>query len=287
MNFLIRVNIARIEVREQGMRMATARHEISAMPYGQRPTPYTGAANPPAIIKACVNGIDRGTCTACEVRDLAFCEALPDGDLSALEATRKRIELGAGETLIYDGDPADCVFTLTRGCVRLVKLFADGRRQVVRFVMPGDSFGFLVSDIYGFSAEAVTPSEVCKFERFALERLCDRFPNLRKRMLFLARQELEEQQKHLLLLGRISLAERLAAFILHLAEADAECPEAVRLPMRRADIADFLGTTVETVARILTRFKRQGLIALPENNHVVFLDVEGLRELADAGIDDY
>lgn len=222
-------------------------------------------------------------CTACEVRETSFCGALQKDELGALARIHKRSELQADASLFYEGDPADSIATVTSGLVRLVKLLADGRRQVLRFVAPGEYFGFNISETFGYSAESVIPSIVCQFPISGLERICGIYPDLQWRLFVLARQELDRQQEHIVLLGRNSIPERLAAFLLHWASIENGADASRRplmLPMRRADVADYLGTTVETVARTLTHFRRQQLISLPSCNMVVFRDFDRLCALA-------
>jgi len=226
----------------------------------------------------------RPECLACDVRHLAFCAGLPPERLALIDDIRTRLHLDTGATLFDEGDAAVHVYNVTRGGLRLSKLLADGRRQVTAFALPGDFVGLIARNQQVCTAEAVTDTEICRFNRRDLDRLFQQEPALQGRLLQLTRDALAEAQERMLLLGRKAPAEKLASFLLDLSHrAVRQCRPAspLPLPMNRGDIADFLGLTVETVSRTFTRFRQDGLIELPEANLVVLRDAERLRLTAE------
>ncbi|MBS0560772.1 MAG: helix-turn-helix domain-containing protein [Proteobacteria bacterium] len=216
---------------------------------------------------------------------------MPGADRPAaahVSAISSLIRKGAGEVLFAEGDAQDNVYEVVRGMLRLYKLMPDGRRQVIGFLSAGQLLmasgpdGLCVS-----TAEAVTEVTVCRYPRAAFERLIDEIPGFARRLLALTWQALQIAHDQMLLLGRKVAMEKVASFILLLAErqhADGD-PDTLDVPMTRADIADYLGLTVETVSRTFTRLKRDGLIDLPNPNLVHILDRERLEDIAagDAG----
>ncbi len=223
----------------------------------------------------------RVDCAGCEVRPLALCGALDLDHISAMGtiASPRRIE--AGKQLIQEGDPADDVFTLTDGMLKLYKLMPDGRRQITGFMIPGDFIGLAYGQSYVYSAEAVTSTVACRFRRSALLETMAAHPELEHRLLSLASNELAAAQAQMLLLGRKSARERLASFVLGLAERrGVAAGETMTLPMSRSDIADFLGLTIETVSRAFTAMRKDGLLTLPDKHSVSIADLEDLREAA-------
>jgi len=223
----------------------------------------------------------RVDCAGCEVRPFALCGALEPVDMMVMGTIAHPRRIEAGRQLIQEGDPAEDVFTLTEGMLKLYKLMPDGRRQITGFMIPGDFIGLAYGQSYIYSAEAVTPTTACRFKRSALlEKMVD-YPELEHRLLSLASNELAAAQAQMLLLGRKSARERLASFLVGLAErrgiGDAE---PMPLPMSRGDIADFLGLTIETVSRAFTAMRKEGLISLPDKHQVVIADMEALREAA-------
>ncbi len=137
-----------------------------------------------------------------------------------------------------------------------------------------------MSSTYAFGAEAVEAMRVCRFSRAKLRLLLDDFPAMETRLLEVASNELVAAQEQMLLLGRKTARERLASFLVTRASCGARYAEKVTLPMTRSDIADYLGLTIETVSRTLTRFKSERLIDIPSASEIVMRDHGALESLA-------
>ncbi len=222
-------------------------------------------------------------CGRCSARAISVCGALNEAGLDRLAAIAEALTLPADATLAYEGDPAEHLFNITSGVVRVSKLLPDGRRQIVGFLFAGDFLGMAAGAVYPFSAEAVEPVTVCRFRRGAYRTLLAELPSLEAALLDRASHDLQAAQEHMLLLGRKSAAERLASFLLDVA---ARGPGGVRkggefpLPMSRSEIGDYLGLTIETVSRTLTKLKSAGVITLPTARSARVEDPERLRRLA-------
>src|SRR5471030_2478265 len=117
-------------------------------------------------------GIDPCT-TICDVRAISVCNAIADADLARLATSAVVTEVPAGQCFVDEGEPANSFFVVTAGTVKLFKLLPDGRRQIIRFVGPGQFFGLAVSDTCAFSAEAIEPVRYCRFQRAKLRVLLD------------------------------------------------------------------------------------------------------------------
>jgi CRP/FNR family nitrogen fixation transcriptional regulator len=161
---------------------------------------------------------------------------------------------------------------------------SDGRRQIADFLLAGDFFGFMQFGTYKFTAEAVGDVVLMCYPQGQVARLSTTMPNLRGRLLVLLSQRLLGMQDHLVMLGRQTAKERVASFLLHIAErSDAEEELAFDLPMSRQDIADYLGLTIETVCRMLSELKRERIIAIPNASQIVLNDMDALQALAEGG----
>ncbi len=223
-------------------------------------------------------------CGNCEVRHLTLCGPLDNGEMRRLVELLKVIDVPAGAGIAEEGEPAEHVFNVTGGSVRLYKLLADGRRAVTGFLFPGDFLGLTAGDTYACSAEAMTPVRLCRFPRRKLEALFSELPKLERRLLAMASNELAAAQDQMVLLGRKTAAEKLASFLLQLSrrqEVRSLPPDPVSLPMGRIDIADYLGLTTETVSRTITQFKTTGLISLQPQGRVALRDRQALEENAE------
>lgn len=185
-----------------------------------------------------------------------------------------------GEMLFAEGEEADSVYEVIRGLLRLHKLLPDGRRQITGFLLAGDLLGLAPSGVYAYTAEAVTPIALRRHKRAAFERRLDEEPDFARHVLRLASDELRAAQEQILLLGRKSAAEKVASFLLQIADRQGTEEGEIELAMTRGDIADYLGLTVETVSRTLTRLKQDALIALRVASRVVIRDRDGLESLA-------
>jgi CRP-like cAMP-binding protein len=205
-----------------------------------------------------------------------------DQDVRALQQIAVKTRIARGETIFNEGDEARYAYKVVSGAVRLCKHMADGRRQIADFLIPGDFFGFLQFGHYSFTAEAVGDVVLMCYPQRQLEQISSSTPALRKRILVLLSQRLLGMQDHLVMLGRQTAKERVASFLLQLAErTGVEDGEILELPMSRQDIADYLGLTIETVCRTLTEFKRMKLIGIPDLHQAALKDLEALRAIAE------
>lgn len=231
---------------------------------------------------------DANVCLTCGARAFSVCNVIEDADLDRLGAAAVTITVQPGHTFIQEGDPAEHFFNVTSGTAKLFKLLPDGRRQVTGFAGIGYFLGLAVSSSYAFSAEALEPVKVCRFSRTKLRGLLDDFPALEKKLLEVASNELVVAQEQMLLLGRKTARERLASFLIARANLVPHCPgrgvpgvkERIHLPMTRSDIADYLGLTIETVSRTLSKFRVEKLVEIPNNSEIVLLQHATVDDIA-------
>lgn len=226
------------------------------------------------------NAVD---CLNCQIRHLTVCGALEPAELEHMERVVSHKQLARGHQLFEENQPSDHVYNLADGAMRLFKLLPDGRRQIVGFALPGDFLGLASQNKNTYSAEAIAEASVCRFRRDELAAMLRRFPQLEHRLLGIANDALGAAQEQMVLLGRKTPIEKVASFLLTLSKRLQRLgrpTEAIDLPMTRADIADFLGLTVETVSRCFTKLKKAHAIALPTPDRVQLIDAAVLEALA-------
>ncbi len=182
------------------------------------------------------------------------------------------------EEIFAEGDRAAYVYKVLSGVVRTSKLLSDGRRQIDAFHLAGDIFGIEAGDEYRFCAEAVGDCVVIAYRRGNLGALMGSDTQLAQDITMGMMRSLVRAQNHMLLLGRKSAIEKIATFLLDMAERTSG-DDALDLPMSRTDIADHLGLTIETVSRSFTQLERQGIIELPSARHVVLSNKAALERL--------
>jgi len=167
------------------------------------------------------------------------------------------------EEIVAQGDPAGYCFLIVSGCVRTVNLMEDGRRQVGEFLFPGDLIGWEVLEEHDFGVEAVTQVTLRRYPRRSLEALADRDRDFARQLRALTAGQLRAGREHMVLLGRKTASERIASFLLEMAgRINTDSRALIELPMGRADMADYLGLTIETVCRGLTQLRLGGMIAV-------------------------
>ena len=171
------------------------------------------------------------------------------------------------EEIYGEAEPADYLYKVVSGTVRMYKVLKDGRRQIGAFYLPGDMFGLEPGDDqHASSAEAISDVTVLVFKRSAVLALATRDSDVAGQLWEMTARELHRANDHMLLLIK-SAEERVASFLLEMAGRGSET-DAVTLPMSRQDIADFLGLTIETVSRTITHLEHARAIALPSSRRV-------------------
>ena len=211
-------------------------------------------------------------------------ESLSDDDLKALHRIGSRMHFARGETIFNEGDSAEYAYKVASGAVRLCKHMPDGRRQIAQFLFAGEFFSFMDLKEHSFSAEAVNDVVLLCYPQKQIERLGEERLTLRKRFAALLARRVRDIQNHLVMLGRQTAKERVAAFLLHVIEhTGIDKSGVMELPMSRQDIADYLGLTIETVCRVLSAMKRNGLVGIPNLHQLVIKKPAVLAELAEGG----
>ncbi|TJW51123.1 MAG: cyclic nucleotide-binding domain-containing protein [Mesorhizobium sp.] len=179
----------------------------------------------------------------------------------------------AGSEIYAQGEKAGAFYEVEFGAVRVYRLLADGRRQISAFHLAGETFGFEADTTHHFFAEAINATGVRIF-RFATGA------DISRQLLPLALKGLTRAQEHLLVLGRQNAIERVAAFLVDMAERQGGLRQ-VELPMSRMDIGDYLGLTIETVSRVFTRLKDKGVIRLPSLRSIEIVKHDTLQNMSE------
>jgi CRP/FNR family transcriptional regulator len=208
------------------------------------------------------------TCAECAVRDRALCGSLSDRELGALNAVSRRVHLTRGETLMWAGDDSLVCGNLLSGVMKLTASTADGREQIVGLLYPADFVGRPYAERADFTVTALSDVELCVFPRMRFEAVLEDHVRMERLLLQRTFAALEEARTRMLTLARLSAAEKLAGFLVDMAERTGGCratafgPVTFDLPLTRGEIAEALGMSIETVSRQLGRLKDKGAIAL-------------------------
>ena len=221
-------------------------------------------------------------CRACEARHRGVCGALSPLQLTDLSKYTARKLVKNGTELFVDADRITTYSNILAGVVKLTKILADGRQQVVGLQFAPDFIGRPLHSTHQLSAEATGEVLVCSFPKSAIDRLIRENPELEHRLHEQTLRELDEARDWMVTLGRKTASEKIASFLLLIAahcnpEAlDTDGPITFDLPLARSEIADFLGVTIETVSRNLTKLRKERVIEIENRRHFT---VPNLRRL--------
>jgi len=204
----------------------------------------------------------------------------PVDEFASLERLGTVQILKRDETLFREADAAQYYFKVVQGALRSCKLLRDGRRHVGDFFLPGDFIGLDAEEQYSFSAEAIADTIVVRYARRSVEALAAQEPKIGRRLLSIACHSLNTAQQQMLLLSRKTAEERIASFLMGIAERKGGTQ--IALPMTRTDIGDHLGLTMETVSRALAHLRNEGVIELKSSHDVRICNREALADLAEA-----
>jgi CRP/FNR family transcriptional regulator len=210
---------------------------------------------------------------------------LSDDELKELEPYHAAVLYGKRETIFSEGEPPEWFYIVVKGKVKVTKLSHEGKEIILEVISPYDIFGgvaVLRNFPYPANAVAMEDSEVLKISRKNLMRLVDRFPNL---MYCIALQLGDRMKSSYDTLKNIALERveaRIAALLLKLSnKVGVEMDKGVLIDMRltKQDVADMVGTTVETSIRTFSKFKKQGLLT-DSNGKIIIKDREGLMSFS-------
>ncbi|GEO85022.1 MULTISPECIES: Crp/Fnr family transcriptional regulator [Alphaproteobacteria] len=234
---------------------------------------YTNECEAPAI------------CKACEARHGGICATLTATQLVELNKHSNRRKVEAGNEVIGQGENVGAYSNILKGVVKLSKMMADGRQQIVGLQFAPDFLGRPFLSESSISAEAATETEICSFPRPIIERLVGESADLERKLHSQSLKELDEARDWMLTLGRKTAQEKVASFLYLIAthidpERTSGNSSTFDLPLSRADIADFLGLTIETVSRQMTKLRKEGTIVIENNRHVIVPDTRRLRHAA-------
>lgn len=228
----------------------------------------------------------RPPCGQCPVRSFSLCSRVERRDLDRLFPLGMRIQARkAGARLFHQGEPFGYILILRSGWALVHKLFDDGERQIVRFVLPGDLIGFEGNEATGmaYTAEAITDVTYCAVKRSVFYRACAQSPRLAMNFASLVTREALSAWNHVGALGHQTAQGRVANLLLDLHRritAHGDPKEAVlRIPLSQVHIADATGLTPVHVCRTLKQMRMDSLLDF-RKGELLLLDPDRLADIA-------
>lgn len=230
-------------------------------------------------------------CSGCPIRHRAVCSRAEDAELEELNRIKFYKTYDAGQTIALRGEPLSVVATVVAGTATLTRSIEDGRTQLVGLLLPSDFIGRPGRDTLQYDVTAVSQVTLCCFYRKPFEDLLVRMPHVHDRLLEMALDELDAARDWMLLLGRKTARERIASLIALIVKRSVR-PDGqvlgdatrIELPITRETMANYLGLTIETVSRQITKLRKDGIIELDGKRGIRIPDLGAL--LAETGDDE-
>ena len=224
-------------------------------------------------------------CRDCGVNRLCVSLGLNQKETSLLDhIVRRKQTIRRGQTMFQAGQALDYIYAIRSGSAKTYLTTEDGRVQITGLHVPGELLGLSAIDSKRYSSEAMAleTTSVCEVSMERLEAVADRIPAVYYQMLRIMSNQICDNERLMLLLGKHSAEERLAAFLLGLSRRFAArnySATQFNFSMSRGDIGNYLGMAEETVCRVLSRLQDLGLIRV-QRRRVAVLDLEALKDLA-------
>ena len=218
------------------------------------------------------------------LQETGLSDGVPAEDLERFDnIVFARRTVKAGERLFGPGETLTCIYSIRSGFFKTSLVDRDGREQVTGFFMRDELMGMdgLGSGCYNVCAIALEDSEVWAMPVAVIEAMAREVPSLQRRLHSALAREIARAQGVMMLLGSMNARERLAAFLLNLSKRYLQhgysgC--SFRLRMTRAEIGSYLGLSLETVSRLFSAFRKDGLVEVRQRD-ICILDIHGLERV--------
>jgi CRP-like cAMP-binding protein len=227
---------------------------------------------------------DRPECSSCMVFKKSYFSILENGDLENLKFEKSSSFYKTGQQIFHEDSRAVGVYCLHSGKVKLYKAGADGKEQIVRFVTPGELFGYRSitgTRHYLVTAEAIEDSIICFINSNTFSELTDKYPEITKALLASLGEMLNEAEDRMISIAQKPVRERLAEALLTLCHKfhPEGCKDDNVLNLSREDLANIVGSATETVIRLLSEFREEKMITI-EGRKIILKDVRKLKRIA-------
>jgi CRP/FNR family transcriptional regulator len=223
-------------------------------------------------------------CSNCNMRELCMPIGLTDDELDRIDSiigVRRKIK--RGETLFHNGERFSNLYAIRTGFFKTCIVSEDGRDQVTGFQMAGEIIGLdgIVNEHHTCDAVALEDAEICAMPFAQIEDISREVNALQRHVHKIMSREIVREHGVMLLLGSMRAEERLAAFILNLAQrlhARGFSQTELILRMTREEIGSYLGLKLETISRTFSKFVDEGIVEVRQR-HVHILNIQLLQDL--------
>jgi CRP/FNR family transcriptional regulator len=240
---------------------------------------------PSLVIPGVTIDVLKASCATCSMHQLCLPMGLDNNDMERLDQIiGRRRKVARGANLFRIGDTFQNLYAIRLGHFKTCQVSQDGVEQITGFQMAGELLGMdaISTDLHHCTAVALEDSEVCEIPFSTLQQLLGDMPTLLRHFHRMMSQEITREQSVMLLLGNMQATQRFAAFLVNLSsryEARGYSPHTFQLRMSREEIGNYLGLTIESISRLLSKFKKEALLRV-SNREIEMLDPIRLKAIA-------
>lgn len=217
------------------------------------------------------------------LKEIPFFKGVSDSDLKEISRKFSENEFKKGEYLFWEGDPSSQLYVVKQGKVKIIKHSSAGKEMVLEIVSSGEicGGGGIFSQTQVASAQAIEPVSAYSLSKKDFLLLLGRHKELAIQIIMYLGEKLMKAHEMMISLVASKVDRRIAALLIGLSEKHGSLvPQGIRINLRltRQDIADIVGTTVETTIRVMSRFKKQGML-ITDSRHIIITDKEKLKKM--------
>lgn len=238
----------------------------------------------PTPQSSCTHGFIKASCFDCNLKTLCLPISMDVRDMEKLDKIIQRSRpMHTGDHLYRSGDPFKALFAVRSGSIKSYLIDDEGVEQVTGFYLPGEVLGFdgIANSVHSCNTVALETSSLCEMPYERLEELTLSIPGLQHHFFQLMGKQIETDHQMMLTLSKKNAEGRIATLLQSLSRRYGRrnlSRNAMRLPMSRMDIGNFLGLTIETVSRTFSRLNKEGTISV-DGREIVIKDHQRLDEL--------
>jgi CRP-like cAMP-binding protein len=210
-------------------------------------------------------------------------KGMNEGDILQLQKVTKSKRFQKGEFIFREGEHSETLFVVNEGLIKLTKISAEGKEQIIRLLFPGDFFGLfslLKDEKHYINAETLGATVICSIEKKDFLKTMEKNAEMAFRFLLAVNDRLYEADESVGNLSLMEVEQRLARALLLFHDKLSKQNEPFMLPIKKKDLASLIGTTPESVSRKLLNFVSQNVIELDNNRTVKILELNQLKEIA-------
>ena len=241
-------------------------------------------STPTTSTPACTHGFIKATCGDCHLKNLCLPLAMDIKDIGRLDKIIQRSSpIHVGDHLYRSGEAFRSIYAVRSGSLKTYIVDDNGVEQVTGFFLPGEVLGFdgIGSKTYAGNVMALETSMVCEIPFYRIEELSLQIASFQRHIFELMSLQIQTVNKMMLTLSKKNAQGRIATFLICLSQRFSRrnlSPNAIRLPMSRLDIGNYLGLTIETVSRTFSRLHKEHVLSV-DGREVVIKDHVRLNQL--------